>query len=71
MMACRHVFRLMESTQNESFPVISGVKKGCIMTQTVFSMMFSAMLTLTDAFQDRDACFPIRCKPDLRCRQMC
>ena len=39
------------------FPVANGVKQGCVMAPTLFSMMFSAMLT--DAFQDVDAGFPI------------
>ena len=43
---------------SEPFPVINGVKQGCVMAPALFSMMFSAMLT--DAFQDVDAGFPIR-----------
>ena len=43
---------------SEPFPVTNGVKQGCVMAPTLFSMMFSAMLT--DAFQDVDAGFPIR-----------
>ena len=43
---------------SEPFPVTNGVKIGCVMAPTLFSMMFSAMLT--DAFQDVDAGFPIR-----------
>ena len=35
---------------SEPFPVTNGVKQGCVMAPTLFSMMFSAMLT--DAFQD-------------------
>ena len=35
-----------------------GVKQGCVMAPTLFSIMLSAMLT--DAFQDIDAGFPIR-----------
>ena len=42
---------------SEPFPVTNGVKQGCVMAPTLFSMMFSAMLT--DAFQDVDAGFPI------------
>ena len=48
---------MMESTLN-IFPVTNEVKQGCVMAPTLFSMMFSAMLT--DAFQDVDAGFPIR-----------
>ena len=33
---------------SEPFPVTNGVKQGCVLTRTLFSMMFSAMLT--DAF---------------------
>ena len=40
------------------FPVTNGVKQGCVMAPTLFSIMFSAMLT--EAFQDVDAGFPIR-----------
>ena len=47
---------------SEPFPVTNGVKQGCVMAQTLFSMMFSAMLT--DAFQDVDAGFPIRYRFD-------
>ena len=46
----------------EPFPVTNGVKQGCVMAPTMFSMMFSAMLT--DAFQDVDAGFPIRYRFD-------
>ena len=46
----------------EPFPVTNGVKLGCFMAPTLFSMMFSAMLT--DAFQDVDAGFPIRYRFD-------
>ena len=47
---------------SEPFPVTNGVKQGCVMAPTLFSMMFSAMLT--DAFQDADAGFPIRYRFD-------
>ena len=46
----------------EPFPVTSGVKQGCILAPTLFSMMFSAMLT--DAFQDCDDDFPVRYRLD-------
>ena len=39
----------------EPFPVTNGVKQGCVMAPTLFSMMFSAMLS--DAFEDVDAGF--------------
>ena len=47
---------------SEPFPVTNGVKQGCVMAPTLFSMMFSAMLT--DAFQGVDAGFPIRYRFD-------
>ena len=47
---------------SEPFLVTNGVKQGCVMAATLFSMMFSAMLT--DAFQDVDAGFPIRYRFD-------
>ena len=37
---------------SETFPVTSGVKKGCVLAPALFSMMFSAMLT--DAFRFGD-----------------
>ena len=47
---------------SEPFPVTNEVKQGCVMAPTLFSMMFSTMLT--DAFQDIDAGFPIRYRFD-------
>ena len=47
---------------SEPFPVTNGVKQGCVMAPTLFTMMFSAMLA--DAFQDVDAGFPIRYRFD-------
>ena len=43
---------------SEPFHATNGVKQGCVPTPTLFSMMFSAMLT--DAFQNCDSEFPIR-----------
>ena len=43
---------------SDPFPVTNGVNQGCVLTSTLFSMMFSAMLT--DAFQDSDNGIPIR-----------
>ena len=37
---------------SEPFPVSNGVKQGCVLAPTLFSLMFSAMLT--DAFRDGD-----------------
>ena len=42
---------------SDPFPVKFKVKQGCVLTSTLFSMMFSAMLT--DAFQDGDNGIPI------------
>ena len=42
---------------SEPFAVTNGVKQGCVMAPTLFSMMFSAMLM--DAFQDSGTGFPI------------
>ena len=75
---------MLARVQNDSefcdpFPVTNGVKQGCVLASTLFSMMFSAMLT--DAFQDGDNGIPIRyrfdgelfnlkgCKLNPRCRQ--
>ena len=43
---------------SDPFPVTNGVKQGCVLASTLFSMMFSVMLT--DAFQDGDNGIPIR-----------
>ena len=40
----------------------NGVKQGCVLASTLFSMMFSAMLT--DVFQDGDNSIPIRYRFD-------
>ena len=47
---------------SDPFPVTNGVKQGCVLASTLFSMMFSAMLT--DAFQDGDNGIPIRYRLD-------
>ena len=47
---------------SDPFPVTNGVKQGCVLTQTLFSMMFSAMLTA--AFQDGDNGISIRHRID-------
>ena len=46
---------------SDPFPVANGVKQGCVLASTLFSMMFSAMLT--DAFQD-DNGIPMRYRFD-------
>ena len=43
---------------SDPFPVTNNVKQGCVLAPTLFSMMFSAMLTT--AFQDEDNGIPIR-----------
>ena len=47
---------------SDPFPVTNGVKQGCVLASTLFSMMFSDMLT--DAFQDGDNGIPIRYRFD-------
>ena len=47
---------------SEPFEVTNGVKQGCVMAPTLFSIMFSAMHM--DAFQDSDTGFPIRYRFD-------
>ena len=47
---------------SDPFPVTNWVKQGCVLASTLFSMMFSAMLT--DAFQDGDKGIPIRYRLD-------
>ena len=47
---------------SDPFPVTNGVKQGCMLASTLFSKMFSAMLT--DAFQDGDNGIPIRYRFD-------
>ena len=47
---------------SDPFPVTNRVKQGCVLASTLFSMMFSDMLT--DAFQDGDNGIPIRYRFD-------
>ena len=65
---------------SDPFPVTIGVKQGCVLVSTQFSMMFSA--TLPGAFQDGDNGISIRyrfdgklfnqgCKLTPRYRQRC
>ena len=51
-----------QQTVSDPFPVTNGVKQGCVLASTLFSMMFSAMLT--DAFHDGDNGTPIRYRFD-------
>ena len=55
---------MLARVQNDGgeFPVTNGVKQGCVLASTLFSMMFSAMLT--NAFQDGDSGIPMRCRFD-------
>ena len=48
--------------QSEAFPVTNGVKQGCVLAPTLFSMMFSAMLT--DAFRDCEDGIHLRYRTD-------
>ena len=43
---------------SSDFPVSKGMKQGCVVTPTPFSMMFSAMLF--DAFNKEDPGFHVR-----------
>ena len=47
---------------SDPFRVTNGVKQGCVLAPTLFSIMFSAMLTA--AFQDGDNGIPIRYRFD-------
>ena len=49
---------------SDPFPVTNGVKQGCVLASTLFSMMFSQSAMLTDAFQDGDNGIPIRYRFD-------
>ena len=47
---------------SDPFPVTNGFNQGCVLAPTLFSIMFSAMLTA--AFQDGDNGIPIRYRFD-------
>ena len=47
---------------SDAFPVSNGVKQGCVLAPTLFSMVFSAMLT--DAFRDCNPGYSIRHRTD-------
>ena len=57
-----HLFKRKWNPQAYPFPVKDGVKQGCVLASTLFSMMFSAMLR--DAFLDGDNVIPIRYRFD-------
>ena len=47
---------------SEPFPVTNGVKQGCVLAPTLFSMLFSAMLT--DAFRNENVGIEFRSRTD-------
>lgn len=52
-----------DGDSSDAFPVTSGVKQGCVLAPTLFSMMFSAMLS--DAFcDDEETSIKIRFRTD-------
>ena len=53
---------LDDGEMSRDFPVSNGVKQGCVLAPTLFSMMFSAMLT--DAFTPNDPGIQIRYRTD-------
>ena len=55
--------RLQDNNKaSEPFPVTNGVKQGCVLESSLFSIMFSAMLTYT--FKDDDIGIGIRHRTD-------
>ena len=53
---------LDDGESSDAFPVTNGVKQGCVLAPTLFSMVFSAMLK--DAFQDTEDAIAIRYRTD-------
>ena len=53
---------LNDDGSSEPFQVTNGVKKGCVLAPTLFSMMFAAMLM--EAFKDSPTGIPIRYRYD-------
>ena len=51
-----------DGNESEPFLVSNGVKQGCVLAPTLFSLMFSAMLT--DAFTDTDMAIGIKYRMD-------
>ena len=55
--------RVMDAgDSSDPFPVTNGVKQGCVLAPTLFSIMFSAMLS--EAFQDDAHGIPLRFRTD-------
>jgi len=55
--------RVQDSGESsDPFPVTNGVKQGCVLAPTLFSLMFSAMLT--NAFRDVDVGVDLRYRTD-------
>lgn len=50
------------ASASEAFSVTNGIKKGCVLAPTLFSMMFSAMLS--DAFQNSSLGVSLRYRTD-------
>jgi hypothetical protein len=53
---------LDDGDESEAFEVTNGVKQGCVLAPTLFSMVFSAMLA--DAFNDSQDGIPFRYRTD-------
>ena len=53
---------LDDGEPSEAFPVTNGVEQGCVLTPTLFSLMFSAMLT--DAFRESKPGINIKFRTD-------
>ncbi|KAK3760438.1 hypothetical protein RRG08_065165 [Elysia crispata] len=56
--------KVLDRDELDTFPVTNGMKNNCVLAPTLFSMMFSALLT--DAFQARDDGILIRYRMDGR-----
>jgi len=55
---------LDDGDTSEAFPVTNGVKQGCVLAPTFFSMVFAVMPT--DAFQNYENGIPLRYRTDER-----
>ena len=53
---------LDDGNASDPFPVTNGVKQGCVLAPTLFSLLFSAMLM--DSFRDTSSGIPIRYRCD-------